>query len=428
MKTSVDRITAANALSSRLFAGRNIALILMTAMILPPTAVGQSTRPAVQQPPPLLEYQFHAGCLLKITCDPAIFPLDMDTVNALINSAGVTRAAFREVMLNKDREDIEEPGNGVLEVLFEPMGDAAAGSRYRQSLANEGTSSLKTILGRLTVKSESYGGAVVILAHICTRLQDVLNKTYGARLQSLKMQVGSADEEVAETEKRLVELQKYRSDWCAKYGQNDLSRPALLGQSNELEKEKQRLEMELAGQQARHDALQQRIAEIGKQVTALPPEKDPMVNALQLKLTMLRQRQERVKALEQSRLGPTSAPAVDDVAVQVAMAEAELLQQYRKATAAAGGDTLARLNEQLADDSIATTQSRAQLKQVQAHLDNIAKLLASADEYERKVDVLLPLARQAYEAAVARQQMLQSEIKALQPPVVTVIGGVEESK
>jgi hypothetical protein len=61
-------------------------------------------------------------------------------------------------------------------------------------------------------------------------------------------------------------------------------------------------------------------------------------------------------------------------------------------------------------------------------LKKIGDLLASADEYERKVDVLLPLARQAYEAAVARQQMLQREIKTLQPPVVTVIGGTDESK
>jgi len=201
MSNSTNRVTADDALNPRLLGSRSIALILMAVMILPPAAIGQSTQPAAQPSPPLLEFQMHASCLLEITCDPDIFPLDKDTVNALINSTGVARAAFREVLL-KYREDIEEPGKGVLEVVFEPMSEVKESlgqqtarptptreRRYAATLdgapyiaptpsaGSEMISPLKTILGNLEVKSESYGGAVAILANVCTRLQEVLNRT-----------------------------------------------------------------------------------------------------------------------------------------------------------------------------------------------------------------------------------------------------------
>ena len=70
------------------------ALLLGTAGILP--AAAQETA-ATPQGKPALSETSQASCVLKITCDPAVFPLTPDTVSALLDSAGVRGQAYREV-------------------------------------------------------------------------------------------------------------------------------------------------------------------------------------------------------------------------------------------------------------------------------------------------------------------------------------------
>lgn len=421
MRTYRNQMTSEDQPCFRPVKVRDIVLILVAVMALGPAAFAQSTRPASKPAPPELELLQNASCLIKVTCDPAILPLSEDALQALLSSTGVTRQAWREVL--GEFCPSGEPDKGTLTVTFTLLNDSGQATS-RPAGANPALTFVpNTIMGRLEVMSLEYGGAVEIMAHVCARLQAVLDEAYIGNQDQLDEQLNIATKEMIDAARELRESQEYRSKWCAENGRNDLSRESLLNQSNELEKVKQRLEMEVAGLQARRDALQQRIAEIGKRATASAPEKDPMVLALKFKLQAM---QKQLQILRQKREVVAGDKYSEyDKEVAIVEAEAALDQHIQKATAAAGGESMARLNDELADAAIETTQKLAQLEQVRKQLKTISDVLTRADDYELKVDVMLPLVKQAYQAAWARREEMARVIRALRQPVVTVIGGTK---
>ena len=74
-----------------------VSLFVMTTGAEPAKETGQA-QPNVAPAKPKLSGTWEASCLLKITCDPATFPLVPEAISALVNSAGIKIAAAHEVL------------------------------------------------------------------------------------------------------------------------------------------------------------------------------------------------------------------------------------------------------------------------------------------------------------------------------------------
>jgi chromosome segregation ATPase len=256
------------------------------------------------------------------------------------------------------------------------------------------------------------------LLAVCKRLNQALEGAYDQELASLRRQIEVTRQEVNSAEQRLRDLQSRRRDLLAA-GQTDLSPDAVMDQTRRLDLERQRLEMDMIGQQARLKALQQQIQATGERSLKESAD-DPAIKPLEQKLAQL---VEQLKLLEQQyQAGMTPQSEVQKARIAVSEAEAQLAERRRRLMQG-GGDVLGKLNTDLAMLSVAAAETEARLKYVREQMEKTKQLLAPADEYELKVAMEMPAARRSYEIGKQHLEELERRLDAAVPPTITVIGG-----
>ncbi len=387
--------------------------------------------------------QITRSCLIKVSCDPLVLPMDANTLDALLNTTGVVHQAAREVFGQNLAAVL-----GRFQVRFAPISGSAAGGpaparpRFEGGggggaggfMTDGGSASAgaalpseispHTVFGLLEVIVDADDLAEALdrlLTAVCERLRNVLVETHHSEMEQLKARVAVVDEEATRTRSRMEELYEQRRRNEHEAGGEILTRESVMERSRGLHTEKQKLEMELAGMQARREALQQRIAEAAARIRAMASDEHPMIKAHRVKLAAL---QDKLKNLEtMSKAGTVPTSEVMAAKAELAMAEAEAQHQLAQVTAQAGGEQIRVLNDELAGLSVETPEREARLRFLKEKLDKARESLARADEYEIPVTIELPLARRFYETARIRLEELQRQARTIQPPAVTVIGG-----
>jgi len=202
-----------------------------------PPAVASAV-PVPPMPPP--KPQRPASCVIKVSCDPLVLPLGVNTLNVLLNTTGVANQAARQVFGEREV---------VFEVRFSPIGSAAVepspagafpargparfggmpgmgplmsdrGSEERTPFGPAGMPGAapidevpqEAVVGVLEVIAPAPADAEKLLAAVCERLRDVLSKAQGAEAEQLAARISATEEEAARAQDRLNKLYEQRRE------------------------------------------------------------------------------------------------------------------------------------------------------------------------------------------------------------------------
>jgi hypothetical protein len=279
-------------------------------------------------------------------------------------------------------------------------------------------------VGILTVSGP--GDLAKVLAAAQRNLQEALLEIHRQSMEPLGRKLDLAEERMRRAEQRIdqvtAQLQALRQEaiktGCALEPQ-DAQLPAAIRRDH------LGLRAELAGLQARRDAIIEQISKAKGRLYTVQNEQQLVLGELARVVKL--QEDELARARQLVAKGLATAAEVSKVEMALAQARADLFNQRRLLVQEAGGEQLGRLNDQLVDTQVAMTTAEARLKETEKTLLELEKSAynpanPSVLKYQRAQRALQnALAEQ--EAAAADLAKLQMARDAIPPPRVMVIGG-----
>jgi len=200
---------------------------------------------------------------------------------------------------------------------------------------------------------------------------------------------------------------------------SDIPVEMLLSQKNDLLREKQNLEMELARFQGRMPAIEAQIMRIKREI-------DDKVQADQVSEELTKILALQVKYLEEIKkltdLGRASNNDVADAEEKLARAKIELARRREQIGASAGTDQLAKYSNELTTLAIDMAEKNAMLDVIKNQLDQTEQQLTAGDISDPQIS-RIRMAMQALEIAERRMNVLNARLVNLQLPTVSVLGG-----
>ena len=350
-----------------------------------------------------------ASCLVSITFDPAVLPLNVNTLPFLASSSGVAGKAAREVFGNGNYQDSVE----VFSFQVDQTGPDAKDGTFTAGL-------------QIVLRPEAKPAAEEFLAAVIKNLRTTLEEAADEQRSRLKTNLKRAQEEWLTTGEELARTRREIANLQQAVGRSDVSWDGMFREVERLEKEKQALEMEQAGRSARRDALVDAIANT-RMVAERQIASDATAAELEKLVALL---EEQVKAMKDIRdKGRASDQDLTDLQIRLSEAKGRLAARREAVLQAAGGDLLAKLNAELTMLSIDDAESAARLKTLEEQLAKakdpgrfkLAGEFAQLKEQE---------ARRADEAHSARRLFDEQRSRLINswPVTVTVLGGIKPGK
>jgi hypothetical protein len=260
--------------------------------------------------------------------------------------------------------------------------------------------------------------AMELLAAIGRRIEARAARAAAAGRAELEKDVQRAAQELETAREAFLALQQLQREILDSAGLAHLSREHVLERIRSLDECRLTLEMELAGVQARRQALQEQIARIGQD--AEKAVDDEIASELERVVALRGKELERVRALAER--GQASDMEVGRYEEEWATAKVQLLTHREEARHRHGGDLLHRFNEELATLSIEAADMEARMSVLNQQCTEIkaANLLGLADRYEREVKLNWEPAFHAVEEARARLREASRALADFREPKVTV--------
>ena len=201
--------------------------------------------------------------------------------------------------------------------------------------------------------------------------------------------------------------------------QSEIPVEMLFSQKNNLLREKQNLEMELARLEGRMPAVEAQIRRIRNEIDE-KIQADQVSEELRKILDLQIKHLEGIKKLAES--GRAQDGAVADIEEKVARAKIELARRREQIGASAGTDQLAKLSNELAMLTIDIAEKKAVLEVIKNQIEQTEQQLTVADISDPQVS-RIRLATQALEIAEGRVNEANARLVNLRLPTVSVLGG-----
>ena len=343
-----------------------------------------------------------AQCLVKITCDQNLLPLDRKLAESILKSPNVGKEAAQEVF-----------GESVAyKVGFDqpPLSRAADGQRI--------------LIGQLFVEvfsEQAKPRADEFLDATCKRLRQALVDAANSERQSLQDRLRLTTKLLGETESKIAALERGRREAAAQVGLPDPSRDRLMRLIASLDSRKQSLEMSLAGMKARQAAVAEQVANLGAQTR--DRVKDDAIAAELAKIVTIRevdlQNVREAKATD-------VATAAEVRAAEARLAEAKVKLAERREAAKGTGrlELLDKLSNEIVTLGIDTAEKTASLKVLSQQVAKLKdpKVLDAADRYDREVKHELRTAQETRGELTGSLGRLRRQLQAARTPTLTVIG------
>jgi hypothetical protein len=199
----------------------------------------------------------------------------------------------------------------------------------------------------------------------------------------------------------------------------DIPVEMLLSEKNNLLREKQNLEMDLARFQGRMPAIEEQISRIRAKIEEKVQD-DQVSEELRKILALQVNYLEGVKKLVDS--GSVGAAELADAEEKLARARIELARRNEQIGASAGTDQLAKFSNELAMQAIDMAEKNAMLKAITNQLDQTEQQLTAVDVSDPQIS-RIRMATQSLEVAERRVNELNARLVNLQLPMVSVLGG-----
>jgi len=438
-----------------------------------------------EKPSPRVSGTRTASCLVKITSDPAVLPLSFETIDYLLHSSGVGGKAMREVLgRSPDQNDIffmsgyteilasggvvrtspmpTTPSSDEMIAQMEQMynpetmmetnvgalyAPAAPGSpssprpvtpappgaaRTRSSRARASSSTSRRIIAatpsapaveqtylfnlNIQIPEGVVPAAEEFMDALITNLRNALTNAFDEHAGRLKGQLQLAEEEAGRAED---DWRRKQSELREISGSRVLDRNSILLEMSRLREEIRRIEMRYASDQVTVDTTAKRIAELQAKIQA-EIEKDTITDELKRLLFLQEKNLENVEKLTDS--GRASTTELADAQEKLTRARIELAQRQEQLNKSKGGNQIEALTNTLTNCSEQIAQYRAQLSGYQQQLGEAEALLGKADDYEL-LSLKADVAKQNLQEAIVWRDRISRQIRMLQPPTVSVIGG-----
>jgi hypothetical protein len=288
------------------------------------------------------------------------FPLDWEDINAILQSKQFAAAAIEEIsgrlpeLLQRSRPDYGMVGWGTLQGA-----DFLAYVTGRRDLIRGSDGSLPLRLQvQVTrredddnkVKAEKY--AELVIKHLNKVLADLSRRSLEQKLVQLKAKVDEAHRKVLVTEARVAELLRHQES-------GSLPEAVLHELVSDLAKQKQAIEVGLAGMTGRREALQREVAKSSERLKKASAENDVLRN-LKRVVELRKEQLAQVKELYRQGVAGGGPGMVAKAEEQVVLAEIELAQAIQ-ATARPTDAHLEKLNDELSQVAVSIAENEAKL-------------------------------------------------------------------
>lgn len=191
-----------------------------------------------------------------------------------------------------------------------------------------------------------------------------------------------------------------------------------LSEKNNLLREKQNLEMELARLQGRMPAIEEQIMRIKKEIDE-KVQHDQVSEELRKILALQVKHLEAVKRFAEK--GRVESAQLADAEEKLARARIELARRREQIGASAGTDQLAKFSNELAMLSIDMAENKAMLEIVSNQLNRTEQQLTASTILDPQVS-RIRFAVRTFEIAEKRVNELNTLALNVQPPTVSVLG------
>jgi len=381
-----------------------------------------------------------ASCLVKVTFDPLVLPLDNITIDYLLHSSSVGGKVAREVLnISPDQVSdifkIEALAGTAGRILpqdrrrkTEGRGQKTEGRGQRQELLSSDFGLLsseqlsfaaeQTLLFWLSVKlgndvkpaAEEFMDALVdSLRSTLVKVFEDYKLRFNNQLQLAEQEATSAENDLREKQKTLREISRSRV----------LDRDKILADIYRLRQEVRAAKMNQASNQVIIDATTKRIADIEAKIKQ-QLENDSITNDLQSIVEMSGKLV--IEAEKEVKAGKISSLQLDELKEKLARARIEIARRREKLSSSVGGDLIESLNRELADRLIQATQDEASIRSLEQQLAEAESLLAKADDYEL-LSLKADIAKQNLQESILWRDRTSRQIRFLQSPMVSILGG-----
>ncbi|MFQ5411390.1 MAG: hypothetical protein ACE5EC_03810, partial [Phycisphaerae bacterium] len=331
-----------------------------------------------------------ASCLLKITWQPDRFPLDLSSIDSLMESSSVKGRAVREVLGLPYDEVLEDR----VIIEMDLIGDG--GGEFEE----------RVLLIRLEVSIPKQGGqpeipavAEEFQAALCARFQETIEVIGEDLAGQLEDRIARVRGELEMARANLSRIYQVQQALCAEAHQVDLERDYIMDLLRQFEGQRRELEMERMAQRARREAIERQLARITEQVKENTGN-DPIVRELQRVVELQVRRHRKIQQAFEEKMASESE--VMESEEQLARAKAELALQRRESVRSNNGEMMQQLNHELITLSISADEQEARFMFVSEQLEKSRPLLELANRYEQEVSLRLPMAREAVEQSMER--------------------------
>ena len=366
-----------------------------------------------------------ASCVVKITSNPMILPLDDATIDYLLHSTGIGGRLAREVLnISSDKVSdifkIETLAGATGRILPEDRSQRTEGRGEKPELLSSEqlrTAAEQTILFRLSVE---LGGDVKPAAEefmdaLVDNLRSTLIKAFedyklrfGGQLKFAEQESTSAETDLREKQKTLREISRSRV----------LDHDKILADIYRLRQSVQTAKMNQASNQVIIDATARRIAETQARIME-QLDKDSITIELQKIVELIGRL--LIEAEKQFRAGTISSLQLDEIKEKLARARIEIAIRRESLSKSIGGNLIESLNKELADRSITAAQDEASLRSLDRQLVEAESLLAKADDYEL-LSLKADVAKQTLQESILWRDRTSRQIRLLQLPMVSILG------
>ncbi|MBN2593289.1 MAG: hypothetical protein JXA81_07260 [Sedimentisphaerales bacterium] len=427
---------------------------------------------AAEQPQTKVSSTRQASCLVKVTCAPAILPLGFETIDYLLHSSGVSGKAVREVLnISTDQapgdyctieyvqelssnaapkssigrssgpEKMDEFGYALMdekaqhdEMLTVKPKPSTSPPRFRGfSRRTPSTASVIPATTNLPAEEQAYlfslyiqlplevkPAAEELMDALLYNLRTALAGVFEEHKQRLMNQFKLADDEAARSED---ELKQKQQELHSIFGSRILDRNRILDNISNLSSDIQKIEMDQAVEKATVDATTKRIAETKAKIQE-EIDKDTVTKELLKMIDLNMVRLHDAKKLVGSGQGQAADNDLAEAWEKLTKTRIELAQRREQLSRSAGGNLIESFNLQLANYSIEAAQNQAKLKSLEERIGEAKQLLVlgKAEDYEL-LSLKADIAKQNLHEAVLWRDRVSRQMRIIQPPSVSVIGG-----
>lgn len=340
-----------------------------------------------------------ASCLVKITGGSSVLPVDLRTIDMLVESSGVAGKAAKEVLGVPHKEALD----------FFDITPVSEKDR-RRSTDDPFIFNLRIFLpDKIATHSEEFMAAIV------DNLKDNFNMAFDESFGRLGNKLEAANQEVTQTEEQLKAMQAELREISTQYLSARDCRKRVLELTQAIRNDDERIALGKV-------LVEEIIKRIDKTNNDLKErlENDPIAAELDRVIRL----NEKLYELAEQKFNADAASAVELVEASHRLTEAgiNLARQLHPLRKSAGGELLDSLTRELSSKTIGVVECEAKKAMAEKQLVETEPLIEKADRYE-VLSIKISNIRGGFEGRLRRRDALAHELSLLQPPLISTIGG-----